>query len=361
MGGSSSLGQGVQQAGMKRHKQLWERICAFDNITDAAREAMLGKRGTVAGARFFADWEREVVRLERELREGSYRPGAYHYFQITDPKLRIVAAAPFRDRVVHHALVRVIEPLFEPRFIEDSYACRQGKGTHAGMRRALEFAKRFPWAIKCDIRRYFPSIDHRILRGQIGRVIGDPDALRLIDLILASHVERTETRWPEGGDLFDAEACAVGLPIGNLTSQFFANIYLDGFDHFVKQSLRAKGYVRYVDDFLIFGGSRTEVRARGEAAREYLQELRLEIHPDKYRSVRCADGVDFCGFVARADGRVKLRESGVRRFKRRYRKLRREAKRGRVPMADVTRSVRAWVAHAEHAQSWRLRAAVLWR
>ena len=211
MGGSSSLGQGGQQAGMKRHKQLWERICAFENITDAAREAMLGKRGTVAGARFFADWEREVVRLERELREGSYRPGAYHYFQITDPKLRIVAAAPFRDRVVHHALVRVIEPLFEPRFIEDSYACRQGKGTHAGMRRALEFAKRFPWAIKCDIRRYFPSIDHRILRGQIGRVIGDPDALRLIDLILASHVERTETRWPKGGDLFDAEACRSSL------------------------------------------------------------------------------------------------------------------------------------------------------
>ena len=251
---------------MKRHKHLWERICAFENITDAAREAMLGKRGTVAGARFFADWEREVVRLERELREGSYRPGAYHYFQITDPKLRIVAAAPFRDRVVHHALVRVIEPLFEPRFIEDSYACRRGKGTHAGMRRALDFAKRFPWAIKCDIRRYFPSIDHRILRGQIERVIGDPDALRLIDLILASHVECTETGWPEGGDLFDAEECAVGLPIGNLTSQFFANIYLDGFDHFVKQSLRAKGYVRYVDDFLIFGGSRTEVRARGEAA-----------------------------------------------------------------------------------------------
>jgi|GEM_PF-1754586 len=140
---------------------------------------MLGKRGKVAGARFFADWEREVVRLERELREGSYRPGAYHYFHITDPKLRIVAAAPFRDRVVHHALVRVIEPLFEPRFIEDSYACRRGKGTHAGMRRALEFAKRFPWAIKCDIRRYFPSIDHTILRGQIGRVIGDPVALRL--------------------------------------------------------------------------------------------------------------------------------------------------------------------------------------
>ena len=134
------------------------------------------------------------------------------------------------------ALVRVIEP----RFIEDSHACRKGKGTHAGMRRALEFAKRFPWAIKCDIRRYFPSIHHRVLREQIGRVIGDPDALALIDLILASHIERTKTRWPVGSELFDAIACPKGLPIWNLTSQFFANIYLDGFDHFVKQTLRGR-------------------------------------------------------------------------------------------------------------------------
>jgi retron-type reverse transcriptase len=344
---------------VKRHHDLWERVCSFDNIAAAAREAMRGKRGKAAGARFFGHWEQEVVRLERELREGSYRPGSYFYFEITDPKRRVVAAAPFRDRVVHHALVRVIEPLFEPRFIEDSYACRTGKGTHAGMRRALEFARRFPWAVKCDIRRYFPSIDHRILQGQIARVVADRAVLALIDLILASHVEQTETRWPAGGDLFAAVNCPQGLPIGNLTSQFFANIYLDGFDHFVKQTLRAKGYVRYVDDFLLYGGNRAEVRDRGEAAREYLRGLRLEIHPDKYRSVRCAQGVDFCGFVVRADGRVKVRESGVRRFKRRHRKLRWEAKLGRVPMADVTRSVRAWVAHAEHAQSWHLRAAVL--
>ena len=346
---------------MKRHKNLWPSICSFENIEAAAREAMLGKRGKAAGARFFGEWEQEVVRLERELRDGSYRPGSYHYFKIHEPKERVVAAAPFRDRVVHHALVRMIEPLFEPRFIEDSYACRKGKGTHAGMRRALEFSKRFPWVIKCDIRRYFPSIDHAILRGQIGRVIGDRQVLDLIDLIVASHHEREEMRWPEGSGLFDAVRCAVGLPIGNLTSQFFANIYLDGFDHFVKQGLRVRGYVRYVDDFLIFGGSRAEVRELGEAARGFLRGLRLEIHPDKYRVCRTDDGVDFCGFVMRSDGRVKVRESGVRRFKRRYRRLLREARHGRIPLSDVTQSVRAWVAHAEHAQSWRLRRAVLSR
>ncbi len=246
---------------MKRHKHLWERLSSFENLAAAAREALLGKRGKPAGARFFADWEREVVRLERELREGSFRPGAYFYFKITDPKERVVAAAPFRDRVVHHALVRVIEPCFESRFIGDSYACRKGKGTHAGMRRALEFARRFPWAMKCDIRRYFPSIDHGLLRERVARVIGDPQVLGLVEAILASHVEQAPLRWPEAGEIFDAMPCPHGLPIGNLTSQFLSNVYLDGFDHFVKQELRVKGYVRYVDDFLLFVASRAEVRA----------------------------------------------------------------------------------------------------
>jgi retron-type reverse transcriptase len=344
---------------MKRHHDLWEQVCSYENIAVAAHETMRGKRGKSAGARFFGDWEREAVRLERELAEGSYRPGAYHYFTITEPKERVVAAAPFRDRVVHHALVRVIEPLFERRFIEDSYACRRGKGTHAGIRRALHFAKRWPWVIKCDIRRYFPSIDHGILQKQIGRVIADRRVLDLIDLVLASHWERVEMRWPEDGDLFDALPCPVGLPIGNLTSQFFANIYLDEFDHFVKQTLRAKGYLRYVDDFLIFGESRAEVRQRGEAARKVLRGLRLEIHPDKYRVCRTGDGVDFCGFVVRADGRVKVREAGVRRFKRRYHLLRRQMHSGEITPSDVTRAVRSWVAHAAHAQSWNLRRAVL--
>jgi retron-type reverse transcriptase len=229
------------------------------------------------------------------------------------------------------------------------------------MRRALEFARRFPWAMKCDIRRYFPSIDHGILRERVARVIGDPQVLGLVDAILASHTERAPLRWPAGGELFDAVPCPHGLPIGNLTSQFFANVYLDGFDHFVKQELRVKGYVRYVDDFLLYGASRAEVRVLGEAAREYLRGLRLEIHPDKYRALRCADGVDFCGFVVRADGRVRVRAAGVRRFARRYRWMRHEAKCGRMPVAAVTQSVRAWIAHTAHAQSWGLRRAVLSR
>jgi RNA-directed DNA polymerase len=344
---------------VKRHKQLWDKVASLGNLMEAARETMRGKRGKRAGAAFFQHWETEVVRLERELRDGSYKPGAYHYFKIHEPKMRVVAAAPFRDRVVHHALVRVLEPIFEPRFIEDSYACRPGRGTHAGMRRALHFAKSHPYALKCDIRRYFPSIDQGLMRAKIARVVGDVRVLGLVDVILESHVERVVRTWPEGGDLFDVVARRKGLPIGNLTSQFFANIYLDAFDHFVKQELRVKGYVRYVDDFLLFARSRSEARAWGRACREFLAAEGLEIHPDKYRLIPTGDGVDFCGYVVHADGRVKVRSSNARRFRQRYLRMRKEMKAGQREPAELTAAVRAWAAHAAHAQSWGLRRAVL--
>ncbi len=277
--------------------------------------------------------------------------------KIHEPKERIVAAAPFRDRVVHHALVRVLEPLFEPRFLEDSFACRKGRGTHVGMRRALHFAHRHPYALKCDLKRYFPSIDHGILTGEIARVVADRRVMDLIAKILASH--RDGVRRDYGDNLFSFTDHPRGLPIGNLTSQFFANIHLDRFDHFVKQELRVPGYVRYVDDFILFGPDRATLHGWGKQCREYLAARRMEIHPDKYRLCRTAEGVDFCGFVVRSDGRVKLRASGVRRFRRRFLRLKHEWKTGRVRAEDVRDAVRSWVAHASHAHTWHLRGKVL--
>jgi RNA-directed DNA polymerase len=264
-----------------------------------------------------------------------------------------VAAAPFRDRVVHHALVRVIEPLFEPKFIEDSYACRKGKGTHAGVRRCAEFARRFPFVLKCDIRRYFPSIDHAVLLLRLGKTIACPETMALIRQILATHADSIRREW--GADLFDFHDHPCGLPIGNLTSQFFANIYLDGFDHFVKQQLRVKGYVRYVDDFLLFAESREQARAWGNACRDYLRSLHLEIHPDKYRLCRTdREGADFCGFVCYRSGRIKVRGASVRRYVKRLRLLQEAGLH-----KDVHASVRSWIGHVSHADSWRLRAAIL--
>jgi retron-type reverse transcriptase len=344
---------------MKRHKQLFDSVCSFENLAAAARKAWKGKRNRKPAAEFYARFESEIVSLKEELVSGSYQPGAYRYFQIHDPKVRTVAAAPFRDRVVHHALVRVLEPIFEKRFIEDSFACRKGKGTHAAMRRAHSFTKRYRHALKCDIAKYFPSMDHEILMAEIGRVIGDRRVLGLVAQILGSHCDAREKVWEPGGDLFSVRERRRGLPIGNLTSQFFANIYLNPLDHFVKHDLRVRGYVRYVDDFVLFGNDRAELKRRARAVREKVEALRLSIHPDKYRLVPTADGVDFVGFVLFAHGRRKLRKANVRRFERRLRRMKWEAKQGGRDWANVTRSVQSWVAHAAHAQSFGLRRAVL--
>ena len=181
--------------------------------------------------------------------------------------------------------------------------------------------------------------------------------LGLIRTILASH--RDGTRRIYGDSLFECREVGCGLPIGNLTSQFFANIYLDGFDHFVKQTLRVKGYVRYVDDFLLFGPDRSTVRRWGKAAREFLRGLRLEVHPDKYRLCRSVEGVDFCGFVVRSDGRIRVRRSSVRRFQQKFRRRKAEWMHEEITSADVRATVRSWIAHVSHAQSWRLRGKVL--
>jgi RNA-directed DNA polymerase len=346
---------------VKRHKHLFEEVCSYENLFAAARKAWRGKRSRRPAAEFYSRFEEEIVSLRTELLSGTYRHGGYHYFQIHDPKERTVAAAPFRDRVVHHALVRVLEPIFEKRFIEDSFACRKGKGTHAALRRAHRFTKAWPYALKCDIARYFPSIDHGNLLSQVERVIADKAVLDLIQTILASHHDAIEQEWEAEGDLFSVRTRQRGLPIGNLTSQFFANIYLNPLDHFVKHELRVRGYVRYVDDFLLFGEDRRILKEQGRIIREKIDELRLAIHPDKYRLLRTADGVDFVGFVNFPNGRRKLKKDNVRRFERRLSRMKFEASRGEREWAQVTRGVQSWVAHASHAQSYRLRCSLLGR
>ncbi len=346
---------------MHRVKDLFEQVCSMRNLRLAAKEALRGKRCRLPGASFFAQQEKELPSLHEELSSGGYRHGPYHYFWVHDPKDRLVAAAPFRDRVVHHAIVRVIEPIFERRFIEDSFACRKCKGTHAAMRRALHFARGHRYALKCDVSKYFPNIDHEVLTGLVERVIGDQRVLGLLDRVLASHADAVVQEWPAGGGLFDYETRRKGLPIGNLTSQFLANVYLNPLDHFVKHDLRVKGYVRYMDDFVLFGDDRAVLKGFGEEIMGKLAELRLTMHPDKYSIVSTNLGLDFAGFVVFTDGRIRVRSSAVRRFDRRYRRMLWEVNHRRRVPADLTMRVRAWGAHVAHAQSYGLRADVLGR
>src|SRR5262245_48434567 len=238
---------------MKRVGHLWDRLVRFANLLRAAEKACLGKRFRPDVARFHFDLERELWQLHDELTKKTYRPGPYRTFVIREPKLRQISAAPYRDRIVHHALTQVLEPIFERFFLPDSYACRPGKGTHAAVRRCQQFARRFRYVRKADVQKFFPSLDHQVLKGLLARKIKDPDVLWLAGRIIDhSNPQEEVSLWFPGDELFTPGERRRGLPIGNQTSQFFANVFLDPLDHFVKDNLGAGGYVRYCDDFLVF-------------------------------------------------------------------------------------------------------------
>ena len=237
-------------------RHLFEHICEFEPLLAAYRRARRGKRRRPDVAAFEFRCEDNLFELAAELRTGTYRPSPYRSFRVAENgKQRVISAAPFRDRVVHHALCAVLEPIWEPRFIHDSYASRPGKGTHAALNRAQHFARGHGYALQLDVQQFFPSIDHAILRGQLARHIADARVLALVDLVLAGGAAtlRDEYRmvYFPGDDLFAAER-PRGLPIGNQTSQFWANVYLHPLDLFAKQALGCRAYLRYCDDLLLF-------------------------------------------------------------------------------------------------------------
>ncbi|MFM9960277.1 MAG: reverse transcriptase/maturase family protein [Planctomycetaceae bacterium] len=222
---------------MRRSSQLSCEVSSFEALCRAAKKAERRKRSRRTTGRFAFFRELELLRLHEELHDRRYRPGGYRTFPIFEPKRRLISAAPFRDRVVHHALTSVLEPIFERSFVFDSYACRTGKGTHAAVRRCQEFAKRFPFVLKADIRKFFPSIDHDILKRLIRRNIKDPNVLWLCDLIIDhSNAQEPVLDWFPGDDLLSPSERRREVPLGNQTSQFFANVYLDPLDHFVAES-----------------------------------------------------------------------------------------------------------------------------
>lgn len=340
---------------------LYTQICAFENLYQAFRRARRGKRDRAEVAAFEFDLEENLCQLQEELLGQTYRPGPYHSFYVHDSKRRLVSAAPFRDRVVHHALVGVIEPLFEPRLIGDSYANRVGKGTHRALDRCQQFARRYPYVLQCDVRRFFPSVDHAILRAQLAGVIGDEQVMWLVDRILESGVgvlaEEYAMAWFPGDDLL-AAVRPRGLPIGNLTSQFWANVYLNDLDQFVKRTLRCCAYVRYVDDFLLFAEDRPTLHAWRQAIVERLAGLRLTLHETRAQVYPVAMGIPFLGFRV-FPGYRRLRSRRGHAARRRLHALAWQCVAGQVSITRLTASVQGWVAHAAHGDTWGLRRCVL--
>lgn len=228
---------------MVRYAYLWERLTSFGHLLRAAHKSARGKRFNPEVMSYHVELEKNLCGLQNALQHKTYRPGPYRTFEIREPKPRIISAAPYRDRVVHHALTGILEPIYERSFVADSYACRKGKGTHAAMRRVQQFAGRHAWVWKADIRKFFPSIDHAILKELLRRKIKDPDVLWLAELIIdhSNPQEEVQELFP-GDDLFTAQERRRGLPLGNQTSQFFANVSR----RFTKPFGQRKRYARRV-------------------------------------------------------------------------------------------------------------------
>lgn len=342
----------------RRHENLFGAIANFGALREAAQRVLRGKRQKPGAAGFFANLEKGLLRIERDLLAGTWRPSGFSSFEVTDPKPRLVSAAPFRDRVVHHALCAVIEPIFTRGFIDDSFANRVGKGSHRAVARYEQYRDCHRHVLRCDIYRYFPAIDHAILKQDLRRRIGCAHTLGVIDAIIdgSNGQEPVEHYFP-GDDLFTPAVRRRGLPIGNLTSQLFANIYLDGMDHYVKEVLRAP-YVRYVDDFALFHDDPAVLQEWRARLDRYLQGRRLNLHPRKTLVCETREPNAFLGFVLMPGGRRALPEENVRRFRNRLRGLRDRWRAGSVTGREVADRVGAWVAHARHADTWRLRRAI---
>ena len=344
---------------MKRYGNLYPAIIDFENLLEAAYRARRGKRYRPDVAAFHFHQEEELLRLREELASKTYQPGAYRAFYIRDPKRRLISAAPYRDRVVHHALCRVIEPVFERGFIFSSYANRVGKGTHAALDRATYYARRYPYALKCDIEKYFPTIDHEILFERIARKIKCRDTLWLIERIVKnSNPQEEVVRYFPGDDLFTPVERRRGIPIGNLTSQFFANVYLDSLDHFVHERLGQPAYLRFADDFVIFAQRKETLSVLLPELRSHLEGLRLRLHPTKCHVLPVRDGVPFLGWQVFPAHRRLRRRTGVR-FQRRLQELARGNAAGQIPLDRVWASVMSWIGHLAHGDTYGLRSKLL--
>jgi len=340
-----------------------ERLTAWGNLVDAWRKAGRGKRGVGGTAQFEYQLADRLLDLQQALREGRWRPGGYTHFVIHEPKRRLISAAPFRDRVVHHALCNIIEPAFERRFIPESYANRVGKGTHRAVERLQAFARNYRYVLRLDIVRHFPAIDHAILLDRLGQVIHDDGILDLATRIIESGEgvldQECPTVWFPGDDLL--AACRPrGLPIGNLTSQFWSNCYLHGLDLFVKRSLRCPAYLRYVDDFALFADSRRQLYRWKQAVIGFLQGLRLSIHEPAAQVTPVTQGIPWLGFVVFPDHR-RLKARKVHSARRRLGGRFEAWRQGRISFAEFDASVQGWINHVRYADSWGLRDSVLKR
>ncbi|MEX2012688.1 MAG: reverse transcriptase/maturase family protein [Patescibacteria group bacterium] len=315
------------------HDGTFAQIISLDNLFAAWENYRKGKRSKSDVQLFEFRLEDNIFQLHKDLAAGCYRPGNYQQFKITDPKTRLISKAPVRDRLLHQAIYQILYPAFDRTFIFDSYSCRNNKGTHKAFQRLVRFSRQVSrnytapcWALKMDIRKFFDSVDHEILLGLLSQRIADRQLLYVIYGIIRSF-EFTPGK---------------GMPLGNLTSQLFANVYMDPLDKFVKHRLKAKYYLRYADDFLLLANNPRELLGCFVEIQVFLREqLKLRIHPDKIALRKLSWGIDFVGYVARPYYNLPRRKTVRRIFK----------KAARSTPEELAKSLPSYLGYLQHAKS----------
>jgi len=345
---------------MKTFRNIYPQVWDFVNLLLASRKARRHKRWKNDAMAFERRLEENLWELHAELSSLSWQPGPGRQFRIRRPKERLITAAPYRDRVVHHAICNVIEPVLDARFIHNSYACRQNKGTHAAHDKCQHHLRHCRYGFRGDIHRYFPSIDHTILLKHIERWFVDKELMEIIKRIVTSHTESADSlQYFPGDDLFTPTERHRGLPIGNLTSQLFANLYLNDLDHFVTRELKCSAYLRYMDDFMLFSDDKDFLQNARMNIEEFLgDQLRLRPHPKKSQVFATKDGAPFLGFHL-YPRRRRILKVNVTEFKHRFSQHRREFRTARLTLDELNSRVRGWIGHAAHGDTYRLRQNVL--
>lgn len=338
-------------------KDIFATTTSIEILLIAHKRALKGKRNNYYATGFNYSLVSHLIELQIELQSGTYRPSIYRKKIVTDPKVRLIEAPAYRDRVVHHALHHFLNLFYEKHFIADSYACRPGRGIHRAAARIQHFLRtggQDLYVCQLDISKYYASINHERLLEILQEKIDDQPLIDLLKIIISSTDSGNEHDSLFADDSYYFTKGRRGIPIGNLTSQLFANIYLHQADTYAKQTLKIRHYIRYMDDILFFHHDKAQLHVWQQAMTEFLyQNLYLTVNPRKIRLYPVKQGVSFVGFVIYPHY-MKLRGSSVRRFKKRYKKQLHGVMTERIKPAVMLESFASWKAHANHASSQKL-------
>lgn len=323
----------------KTYNNLWDEVTSFQNIYNAYIRARKNKRFQNEILQFGNKLEENIITLQNKLMQKTWKPSRYRQFYVYEPKKRLISAPAFSDRVVHHAVVSVIEPLFEKKFIERSFACRIGKGTHAAHETVIKTLRKYcrkynrVWVLQADISKYFDSINHDILLSILHRTIRDKNTVWLMETIIRN-----------------SEFNNVGIPVGALTSQLFANIYLDTLDHFITDKLGYGCYIRYMDDTLLFSDNKDELEFLKKEINNFVSsKLELKLNP-KTKIYPASQGIDFCGYRTWATHSLP-RKRNVKRIRRRLKKLAGLVKKGERDIGSLREVWVSFLGYMQHCSS----------